>query len=824
MRNVWNDQSDTFGGWYAQAKPTDSHQTPRKGDPCFQRAKTVSAKKANQSVHRQLTGSLGRLSKLRLQCAPSPSPAAQNAFSPIHNRQNRQSIPKQWIPQQSVSSPSGTCDSITNPTYGKLQTSFMPSGGSQQSGHTIPRPIAIPIQGLGPGILAPLDFCIPIVRKYDANTAQSKHIRQGRPGQTSVIQHIDVTTSWNCLRYFEAQELYRIHQAFTKTLERMLASELWRIAQGQDGSRGVDCDEDIYANGVIRGICFCRAQLVEEMADSLYTSKEDMTRPQNGLVQLYLAAIDWLVPYESYLRDTSITVRVHHDQGSSTPYPIVDAAWVPDYITFKGLNEAHNEGQEIFILPQYQSNSAFGFTRSPTKVRYAIESEDSQLSWLVWDDVINGFHGVIPAYSEMEGKNRCTGNDFDSSCFFQRSDHVKLCIDVKAVFINGNSISVNYERVVRARLTLDILPRYISKNERVSWGIQLGGHDTFYQVQRQCPSEKHIQVAHSGDQRGFIAETQAIEMSNLAQKHADLAAKYADIARRHADAEAFVKANIHRDYARMGEFRPLHHLVNRLVSNDPEKFDTSDDDKEYELFTSSPGLKPIRQAPTSDSATNKPSSTHLYPSQTFDAWTQAWERLDAEESHQDGKKSSSHTISVKDIPAGSEDANIRTQGEAGRLRQKPTPGQVSDTSKLEKMEFGAPSAGHVMNVSASAHEGNPGVRAISTGSRYTNATCSRAPSSNISFIVEGPEDVLSRSKQAQLWSRLSRSETRKMENQQPKPAVNETRLSIEEKKAIEDAVDRSLEELTGNFDNIFLANSDDSECNDIECDDTDVSF
>lgn len=118
---------------------------------------------------------------------------------------------------------------------------------------------------------------------------------------------------------------------------------------------------------------------------------QDMVNSQAGLFRLYLAASDCLVQFDGDgSRDTSMTLRVSHGQGDNAPHPVVEATWVPDTIRFKDLKDTHREGQEFRLVPQYQSKSAFNSTRSPTNIRYSIESKPDPLPWLSWHDDIAG--------------------------------------------------------------------------------------------------------------------------------------------------------------------------------------------------------------------------------------------------------------------------------------------------------------------------------------------------------------------------------------------------------------------------------------------------
>ena len=215
------------------------------------------------------------------------------------------------------------------------------------------------------------------------------------------------------------------------------------------------------------------------MVESLYSPEDDLLRAHFGLLRLYLTTSDCLVQHGGDpSRDTSVTVRVCRDQESCVPYPAADAAWVPDFLCFKDLNEFPREGQEFVIIPQYISNSTFRSAHFPTNVTYHIESKSTSLSWLSWDDRIAGFKGIIPMYSEVQWHAGYFGSVRSSYCNPTSSAPVdKICMDVKAVLTNDNGSLVRYERVVRARLTLGVFPWNISSNHHdFSASKQFGPH------------------------------------------------------------------------------------------------------------------------------------------------------------------------------------------------------------------------------------------------------------------------------------------------------------------------------------------------------------
>ena len=517
------------------------------------------------------------------------------------------------------------------------------------SGTSVP----ITIRGLGLGILHPLDFCAPVVRPFLADA-------QGGPGQSSVVQLMEVTTVWNGMQYVEAQELYRIHQAFTTALERMLAGEVWKIYWRQNELPYTTYDESQKTTSVLRGISFCRNQLVEEMADFLHSSGNDMLRGQLGLMRLYLAATDYLVPYDDHHRDTSITVRVYHNNESSVHNPIAEAAWVPDSLLFKDLNPSPCEGQEIFIVPQYQSKSAFGSKNYLSNVRYELESQQTLLSWLRWDNKIAGFRGIVPMRTGIRIKER----DPDNANGFHRSyrkpipNGNKLHIDVRAVLIDNNGGLVQYERVIRARITLQILPWHIPnvpylENQRQATASS--NSDAFHgtgnasniltQPNRLDDSEgsgySHSSSA-SADKNGAIA------FLDLVQKHTGPGSKYTGIIQRSSDTETYarpprsslecVSKPAAQDYSTEEPYFPIrrHPSKDQRLIGDGDYFGsmcTSQQAPKNVGQPPSPQLKPAHQGESVQDTCNATFSAlpspakYLFPSQTFDQIAQAWSKV-----------------------------------------------------------------------------------------------------------------------------------------------------------------------------------------------------
>ena len=596
---------------------------------------------------------------------------------PSYGRQSRQAISSGSEAGRPGSAPSIDKDS-------KISAGPFPE--AQAKGIT---PSAIRIEGLTPPLLQPLDFCTPYVRSHPSYLNQDK-----KSGYGPIVEHLDVSTTWNGLQWAEAEEMLRIHQAFIGTLEHMLAKELWQIycQSHYEASGAIGIFHPLYTTGVLRGISFCRNQLVSEMADALYSSEHDMAKARMGLFSLYLAANECLVRYNmDESRDTSITLRVYCDPSPSTPSPIVEAAWVPDTIHFENLSESLYEGEEFSIVPQYQSNAAFGAACSAKNVRYIVSSAHHQLSWLNWSNEIAGFKGVVPIFSEMpQNKGQTESRRRDSMQTFPgiplprneeypdnvvRNDNGNqytavdtLQIEVKAIFVDDNGSVVRYERVVRARITFKIIPYYAihgsARRPRVvsipscvyKYTESAAGYMPVDILNAEYPS-RHDNISQAlvppilGAQpisqlaaEPFAAPFSvtkpffdATKISNLAQKHADLAAEYRDLAQRHADAAKHV--GLLSDPSGFGRAQELDLQTRSARGTGYPVHSRSVGSSSVSSHDSAYTARPIVGPPSPIHCPNDqileqtakfsslPPPANLIPSQEFDPKTQTWNRV-----------------------------------------------------------------------------------------------------------------------------------------------------------------------------------------------------
>ncbi|KAL6722163.1 hypothetical protein ACLMJK_001270 [Lecanora helva] len=825
----------------------------------------------------------------------------QDDFSPDYNHQKRHSLPKHWLAQESPSHSDKRPEFQVQGNEPPL-TPSTPFMGPFNLDQTTRKLVPISIRGLSPSIRGPLDFCTPSVRSNSAD-AQGQRVGCG-----CAVQELDVTTTWDGLRYREAQELYRIHQAFIITLERMLAGELWKICDRKDNISDDDY-ENLNGSTTVRGISFCRDQLLKEMTDFLHSSEKNMFRGQLGLIQLYLAATDCLVQHDDKNRDVSITVRVHHHEMSPRGHPIVEAVPALDTIIFQDLNETSYEGQEIFIIPRYQSNAAFGSRHSRTRIRYCIDSPHIPIFSLEWDGKVAGFKGTVPMYADLWSNDRNMGNAFGTHWTSSRysPSSVKFRFIVKAIVLRDNGGTASHERVVRSPFNLEVFPWHVLNGPHAvnlpyptipngtGGDFELRANPQTlsaykYPAFDQPRYSVHTYTASRG-QRRHLDLNSSIESglnklgpSDLCPKNTRVVEERDDMVPRPSDTNLrtgmlnFLPTS-HHSVAQVSnssthdEGRPAHpesvHSLGAYHGRPDNRPQSSPNPRLASNSRSSPPLrlKPTRELPTfgragidAFSAPTPSAIRSTLPSQTFDEASQAWSRTVIPEK---GLPHQSQTLVTRDADKRHLVRTVYTSSEAHpmqgqdnadleyslRRRYQPCFGDTSQSSTdpLHLSDLANP---RIQNFSSSKHVSDgtespfsslssttppdsmiyhplsppepvgiqhelsaesrhASVRNLSMQSWQSTGNSSRIPSSNVDVTVEDLQMQVNRMRQAQMWSQMPSSQNRDEEDQLCW-TKNEPRLSDEEKKALENAMERSIDDVVGDFDRIFLVDSDSS--------------
>lgn len=198
----------------------------------------------------------------------------RNTTLPSFGVQNhRQVIPTRWRLNVRNAQPPGGLVSNQVEGHESPQTSYLSHSG-EWSRHLERTSVTIPIQGLGNEISGPIDFCIPVTRLHPDSLKFDDGVLPGYTHGPPLIEHISITNTWHGIKWPEAVELFRIHKAFIETLECMLGSELRRIDLQMLQEQCISPLLTSPTMAVVRGISFCREQLVSEMAEALYSSED----------------------------------------------------------------------------------------------------------------------------------------------------------------------------------------------------------------------------------------------------------------------------------------------------------------------------------------------------------------------------------------------------------------------------------------------------------------------------------------------------------------------------------------------------------------------
>ena len=472
-------------------------------------------------------------------------------------------------------------------------------------------------------------------------------------------------------------------------------------------------------------------------------------------------ATDALVQHhEIGCRDTSITIRVRCDPLSPRPYPVVDAAWVPDSLLFEGLGEVPLEGQSFSIVPRYYSKSAFRLTRFPKNVKYSIESESRHcsLSWLVWDNEIAGFKGIVPFYSEVNGYDRHLAN----TCRETReiTSH-SLKIIVQAMLVDDNGSSIRYERILRARLTLNVVPWYTNDNSCET------------KERSSVPKAYHDKRLASAAQR-FVLQGPVGSALELRQSPTGLS---------------------------------------RISEGDP-------------LSTQSKYLHIVQVGSQDRSSAMSSSATEAGLEETdlpSSAQTQAYLVAKCTELTREIKiikeqimmsgVCGEHRHQTLHVPDSQNDDNDACRHHTGRY-ESANGSSVPCISHPVSQYLTTPPSPSIRGRDATPQLGPNARFSVLPPPAIGLSSGSHSTSSDVEFVVEQDPRTpnMSRREQANLWNLLSQSDS---DNQiQPKPEGEEVRLSEDEKKAMDEAMRRSLDELAKGYDDLFLEDSSESNSGD----------
>ena len=326
----------------------------------------------------------------------------------------------------------------------------------------------IGIAGLDLGYCSALSLYRPILRAYPAEGRAASSVTtldylRLRPP----VEHIDVCTTWKGLSLQEAELLFLLHQTFKESLQDLIADQLNeqdQMFREQHSRSSISGFESSDTTTFCSRLIFSRTRLTESMVRLVQSSREH-TRASESLLPFYLTSCDYLVDIErSGERNTAIDLLFQYNRSSLPENPSklgVEAGWSPDFLTFEQLSILPREGDELKIVPKYNSNAVFRIDGYPTDLRYSLETP---LPWLIWDDQLQGFKGTVPMYSELRGTDNRFGKTYRPGRVGPHAIVNQLRIEIKALFTECYQSSLYLERCVRTRLTLRVIPWYANDN------------------------------------------------------------------------------------------------------------------------------------------------------------------------------------------------------------------------------------------------------------------------------------------------------------------------------------------------------------------------
>ena len=295
---------------------------------------------------------------------------------------------------------------------------------------------------------------------------------------------------WTGLTLDNAMVLCELHQVLVPCLEDLLAEHLKELdaatrQQYYPFKDGEETRKIKFSVGDLIRLILGRMRVVFFKDWSLEAIME--------FILVFLLSFDSFeqLPTASAV-DTLVTINLRPGFEPFTetiPAPVAHVVSCPDFISFPGLDAFPREGSELVLIPRYHC----GLTgkRKVTGVSYRLIPS---YPWLKWDEDIFGFRGKIPLFSEHRAKMSSTGEE----PYYRREGSYRvlslLRIEVKASVIDHHSAStISLSRIVRARVSLKVMPWYARRTSEPSFGTthNVVCLDENYSIRSNSPSDHH---------------------------------------------------------------------------------------------------------------------------------------------------------------------------------------------------------------------------------------------------------------------------------------------------------------------------------------------
>ena len=183
----------------------------------------------------------------------------------------------------------------------------------------------------------------------------------------------------------------------------------------------------------------------------------------NDILYLYLSVADCFqfgCFTESRIGSVDFILKHHKINNAPLLNPVVEATWLPDYLSFSAVSLYPREGEELVIVPLYRYHAHCGPTRSQHTIAYRLVT---QLPWLEWDDTVSGWKGTIPRYSEIRDVGDTRYGTVFRTAERVGGDAIVNLLRIEAIASRkiATDSGARVERTVRARLTIKVKPYWV---------------------------------------------------------------------------------------------------------------------------------------------------------------------------------------------------------------------------------------------------------------------------------------------------------------------------------------------------------------------------
>ena len=315
----------------------------------------------------------------------------------------------------------------------------------------------ITIHGLDMDIQSPADFTKCITRSYPCDIYDGAFPPSASIEKQRIVQYLDIATKWFGVTQSHAEELFRIHTAFSQSVKIMLERQLiviYKELRDQIETDNVSHSGQ-FTTCTERHLSFCRRQVTDTMAHMLYGAMPhpNITLVPSGLVALYLSATDcfWDYSQSGDPRDTSITLRIYYNKAKPLQDNFIRAAFMPDAVFFKNLNTHPQEGQDLVVTPTYQCNSVFRKSDSAHQVSYK-----TNVPWLIWDQASGAFTGRVPTLPGTSRRDQSNARRIGCEGDALHTLDITVTATIVENVDDASVTPISFERSVSTRLHLPV--------------------------------------------------------------------------------------------------------------------------------------------------------------------------------------------------------------------------------------------------------------------------------------------------------------------------------------------------------------------------------